>query len=254
MKLIKKGPVSFWEFDLLKNEKISHGSFLRTGGVSAFPYESLNVSLHVKDQEAHVHANRKIIADTLKIPYLLSTQQVHGDYIHIIKDIQDPIPPCDAFITKLNDVGLMIQHADCQAALFYDPIQKVIGAAHAGWRGSVQEIFTKTIGTLRKEFHSKPENILVCISPSLGPSNAEFIHYQEELPMSFWPFQTTPFHFDFWEISRNELLKAGCLDHHIEIAKKCTKESPKDYFSYRHEKPTGRMGSVISKTPALPLH
>lgn len=249
MQLIKKGPVSFWEFDLLKNEKtISHGSFLRTGGVSTFPYESLSVSLSIKDNESHVHANRKIVADALGLPRLLASEQCHGDQIHIIEDIHAPIPPCDALITRLTDSGLMIQHADCQAALFYDPIEKVIAAAHAGWRGSIQKIFTKTIGKMRKDFQSKPENVLVCISPSLGPQNAEFIHYKEEFPESFWSFQTTPFHFDFWEISRDELLKAGLLPHHIEIAKKCTKESPEDYFSYRHQKPTGRLGTVIART------
>lgn len=249
MQLIKRGPVSFWEFDLLKNEKtISHGSFLRMGGVSTFPYESLNVSLTIQDNESHVHANRKIIAETLHLPHLLTAEQCHGDQIHIIEETCAPIPSCDALITKLLDAGLMIQHADCQAALFYDPIEKVIAAAHAGWKGSIQKIFTKTIGKLKKEFHSKPENLLVCISPSLGPQNAEFIHYKEELPESFWSFQAAPFHFDFWEISRDELLKAGLLPHHIEIAKKCTKDSPKDYFSYRHQKPTGRMGTVIGRT------
>lgn len=248
MQLVKKNQVSFWEFDLLKNEKkISHGSFLRTGGTSVYPYASLNVSLHVNDNEDHVRANRKIISDTLQIPNLIGTRQVHGDHVHIIKDIHAPIPPCDAFITKLPDVGLMIQHADCQAALFYDPIQEVIGAVHSGWKGSIQEILSKTVALMQKEFYTKPENILACISPSIGPKNAEFIHYREEFPMSFWSFQVTAFHFDFWEISRNELLKAGCLDHHIEIAKKCTKESPQDYFSYRNEKPTGRLGTVISK-------
>lgn len=248
MELIKKGPVSFWEFDLLKNEKmISHGSFLRTGGVSVFPFSSLNVSLSLKDHENHVHTNRKIIADALHLPRLLAAHQCHGDQVHVIKDCFDPIPSCDALITKMTGAGLMIQHADCQAALFYDPIQKVIAAAHAGWKGSIQQIFTKTIGVMRKEFHSKPENILACISPSLGPQNAEFIHYKEEFPETFWPFQVTPFHFDFWEISRAELVTAGLLTHHIEIAKKCTKESPKDYFSYRNEKPTGRMATVISQ-------
>jgi polyphenol oxidase len=247
MQLIKKGPISFWEFDLLKNEKnISHGSFLRTGGVSVFPFESLNVSLSIHDNEAHVHANRKIIADALGLPCLLAAKQCHGDHIHTIKNIHTPIPPCDALITPLTAAGLMIQHADCQTALFYDPIRQVIAAAHAGWKGSIQQIFTKTIGTMKKEFHSKPENILACISPSLGPQNAEFIHYKEEFPESFWPFQVAPFHFDFWEISKAELISAGLLAHHIEIAKKCTKESPKDYFSYRNEKPTGRMGTVIS--------
>lgn len=249
MRLVNKGSIRFWEFDLLKNEKnIAHGSFLRSGGFSGFPYSSLNISFSVNDNQAHVLKNRKMIADILEVPHLLTSDQCHKDHIHIVKNLNDPIPSCDALITPLLDVGLMIQHADCQAALFYDPIQKVIAAAHAGWKGSILNIFTKTIAALKKEFHSKPENILVCISPSLGPQNAEFIHYQEEFPEHFWPFQVMPFLFDFWEISKDELLKAGCLEHHIEIAKKCTKESPKDYFSYRHEKPTGRLGTVISQT------
>lgn len=249
MQLKSKNGLSYWEFDLLKNEpQISHGSFLRKGGFSPAPYASLNVSFGLGDDDANIHANRNKICETLSLPHLLSARQCHGDTIHIIQHLNDPIPPCDALITQIPGAALLIQHADCQAALLYDPVRKVVGAVHAGWRGSVQQILTKTIGVLRKEFDCKPDNILVCISPSLGPENGEFVHYQTELPERFWPFQVKPCYFDFWEISRHELETAGILPHHIEIAKKCTKGSLEDYFSYRGEKVTGRLGTAIGLT------
>lgn len=228
------------QFEILK--ETTHGSFSRHGGFSKAPFDSLNVSFDVGDRSEDVQANCSLIKERLGVSHLLQCEQCHGTDIHIVEDPHARIPPCDALITNMKDVGLMIKHADCQAALFFDPIQQVIAAVHAGWRGSCSRIYTKTIQVMKRKFGVCPENILVGISPSLG--NAEFIHYKQELPERFWKYQTSPDHFNFWDISFDELLAAGLMPHHIEIAKKCTYTNL-EYFSYRREKTTGRMGSVI---------
>lgn len=238
--------LKFLQFNLfLSCPEIIHASFTRLGGVSLGPYASLNVSYHVGDKDEHVDANRERIKKTLQLKSLLDSVQCHGADVHVIKDAKAPIPSCDALITQMPEIGLLIKHADCQAAIFYDPVQKVIGNAHAGWKGSIQKIYTATIFRMQSEFGCNPANILVAISPSLGPMDAEFKNFRTELPEQFWKYQIKPTYFDFWEISRQELLDAGVLPEHIEIAKISTLSNP-DYFSYRREKASGRLATVIA--------
>jgi len=152
---------------------------------------------------------------------------------------------CDGLVTDKQGVGLLIKHADCQATIFYDPIQKVIGAVHAGWRGQVQNIYQEAVGQLGKLYGCKPENLVVGVSPSLGPCCAQFIHYETELPANFWEHQVKPLYFDLWEIARRQLIKAGVLGGHIQVAEICTCCNPNDFFSYRRDKVKGRNQSTV---------
>lgn len=140
----------------------------------------------------------------------------------------------------------MIKHADCQAAIFYDPVNKAIGAAHSGWRGSVAKIYTKTINAMQKNFGTKPENLLVGISPFLGKDHAEFKNFKLEFPEEFWKYQVKPSYFDFAAIALDELKTVGILPQHVKISTQCTFANPEDFYSYRREKSTGRHGTVIA--------
>ena len=138
----------------------------------------------------------------------------------------------------------MVRHADCQAAIFYDPKNKAVANVHSGWRGNVKNIYRSTIQKMRRVFGSKPADLLVCISPSLGPDCAEFIHYKAEFPEDFWAFQIKPYYFNLWAIARYQLELSGILPHHIEIAEICTNTEVEDYFSYRREKVSGRHATL----------
>lgn len=152
----------------------------------------------------------------------------------------------DGVMTSQKGIGLLVRHADCQAAIFFDPKQEVIANVHSGWRGSVKNIFRKAVEKMKKVYGTNPEDIRVCISPSLGPEMAEFKHYQNELPREFWIYQKRPTYFDFWEISRMQLIQAGIQKNHIEIAGICTYLNPQDCFSYRRDKPTGHHGTLAA--------
>lgn len=151
----------------------------------------------------------------------------------------------DALVTSEPGVALMVYHADCQAALFCDPVKRVIAAAHSGWRGSVQNIYAKVIAHMVSRYGCHADNIRVGIGPSLGPKHAEFIHYRTELPEMFWQFQPTPTYFDFWEISRHQLQQAGIQGHHIHLAEMCTYANVQDCFSYRRDKTTERQHKSV---------
>lgn len=244
--LSERAGIYFWEFDLLKNcPKVIHGSCQRHGGFSEGPFGSLNTSFKIGDREEHVQQNLDKIQKTFSLEKLSYCTQVHG--LEVLEAEKGGVEGIgDALVTSRLNVGIVARHADCQAGLFYDPQNHVAAFAHAGWRGSVQNIYAHLINYLRNRFTTKPENLLVCLSPSLGPEAAEFINYRTELPETFWDFQVKPNYFDFWAISEWQLTQAGVKKEHIEIAKICTYSNPKDYFSYRHEKGSGRLATFIA--------
>lgn len=242
--------LSWLNFSLFQeSKKLKHGSFLRHGGFSQAPYYSLNFGALPEDDSETISKNHQKAAAALNLSTLYLGWQCHG------KKVIEVTPQlvsnqtrihCDALMTDQKGVGLMIKHADCQASIFYDPIHHVLGMAHCGWRGSVLNIYAELIESMRARYGTNPSDLLVGISPSLGPNKAEFIHYKTELPPHFTDFQVAPTYFDFWAISNMQLIKAGVLPHHIEIAKMCTYELQDDFFSYRRDKITGRHATIAA--------
>jgi len=137
----------------------------------------------------------------------------------------------------------MVKVADCQGILMLDSENRAIGCIHSGWRGSVKNIIGKAIGKMKKEFGTNPKNLLVGISPSLGPCCAEFSNPERELPEFIRPYLKNR-HVDFWKLSLDQCLHAGVPKKNIEIARVCTKCDP-GYFSYRRGE-DGRMAVFIS--------
>jgi len=178
-------------------------------------------------------------------PICYPCKQVHGvEIIEVSAKNIGPLPPCDALMTKEAGVPLMVRHADCQAAVFYDPVKQALAVAHCGWRGSVQNIYGAVVRRLKGVYKCRSEDLRVAISPSLGPAAAEFVNFRKELPESFWRHRVTDHHFDFWAISLKQLLELGIKDSHVEIARLCTYTNSEDYFSHRRAKDTGRHGTL----------
>lgn len=231
---------------------IPHAMLCKSGGVSSNSFATLNLSFGVGDDSNNVRVNRRRLKQWLGIDYFVSAVQVHGDQVVIAEDIRQDteFEEADSLITREPGVGLLIQQADCQAILLHDPVQGVIGAVHNGWRGSTLNIIAETVATMHEYYRVNPDTLKAVISPSLGPCCAEFINYQQELPKPFHSRQVSPFHFDFWAISRNQLTEAGLKDRNIETTGICT-VCNKDFFSYRRavrqgSGVTGRNGSVIA--------
>lgn len=245
--------IKWLQFELLSDiPRLQQAVFLRHGGVSEGPFASLNTGFHVGDQKEHVTANIERIIDHLKYKMPQWNQLVWGRATHgqAIKKVDahssQEVMDVDGIMTATPGLTLMMKHADCQVAIFYDPMHHVIANIHAGWRGSVGNIYEKAIQSMHQAFGSDPADLLVCISPSLGPDEAEFIHYRSELPEKFWEFQVRPTYFDFWSISEHQLQVAGILPHHIEVARLSTYSNPYDFFSYRRDKITGRHATCIT--------
>lgn len=243
------GYVTWLEFELFADCKLVHGIFLKHGGVSPSPFASLNFGLSQGDKPENVRENKKRALRALKLrgKELFSCLQIHGTKIHqVVSQSPSLFENGDALTTSMQEAPLLVQHADCQAAVFYDPIQHVLGIAHCGWRGNVQNIYLEMVRFLSRTYGSKPQNLLVGISPSLGPSAAEFINYKSEFPESFWTFQHKPTYFNLWDLSRWQLETCGVLPHHIQIAALCTFENTHDFFSYRRAKQSGRHATIAA--------
>ena len=162
----------------------------------------------------------------------ISSKQVHGNKVCYAQ----PNLISDGLMTDQLNIGLLSSHADCQIAILYDPIHHVVANVHAGWRGQVQDIYKIAILEMQKKFSSSPKDLIVCISPSLGPKRSEFVHYETELPKHFWPFLDKYKCCNLWELSKWQLMQSGILEEHIEIAETCTYDNPMHFYSYRRDK------------------
>lgn len=249
---MREGSIEWLEFELFAEFNcLRHAIFLRSGGVSEGSFASLNISPHVGDFLPHVLENQarmeRVFAHGRHFFSCVCGRGIHGKEVAFVhKDSPKEIPDVDSLMTNESHVPLMMRHADCQVAFFFDPFKKVIACVHSGWRGSVLNIYKETIQRMEHVFGSQVADLIVGIGPSLGPWMSEFKNYKKELPEPFWDFQIQDNYFDFWAISEWQLRQAGIASHHIEMARICTVENEHDFFSYRRDRITGRNGSCIS--------
>ena len=245
----EKQKLEWLEFDLLEPfPHVAHAVFLRHGGTSEGPFASLNLSEQVGDHPDSVKVNREVVRKALDLPRILYANQTHGAVVHRIRvgKNDEKVPPADALFTTEKNLGLAITHADCQAVIFYDPVHEAVGIAHSGWKGSAQNILGRMVATMNREIGTQAQNLIVCISPSLGIKHSEQKNYKQELPQELWEFQTKPQYFDFVKISKKQLTQAGVLEKNIEATGICTFTDPQNYFSYRRDKETGRHATVVA--------
>lgn len=223
-----------------------HGFSTRHGGVSSAPYDSLNLG-GSEDAPANIAANRKLALQALGLnkAALASLRQVHGTEVCDAKDCQQT---GDALVTKEKNMALVISIADCYPLLFEDPVNKVIGAAHAGWRGTVGKIAEHTIQRM-EQLGASREHLRVAIGQGISAPNFEVgeevlhIFHQAGFPSTCFNGNTI----DLIACNKYVLLHSGIHHEHIWAMQRCTFES--DFFSYRRDKgQTGRMWAVITQS------
>ena len=257
MILQKKNGVSFFQFpNLTEHSHIWHGIFTRNDGASNGPFQSLNVSFGIGNRDINVELNRHKISRCFEGKDTVYLKQIHGTDIMVfqkndnaeIHETPESSYIGDASVTDIPGKFLIIQIADCQSILMYDPIRHVVANVHAGWRGSIKNIIGRTVQTMKGRFHCNPADIVAGIGPSLGPCCAEFINYKKEIPETLWKYKDEADHFDFWSMSCDQLCGTGVLFENIFLSKLCTKCNTNLFFSYRGEGTTGRFASVIGLT------
>ena len=256
MKRIQDNKLQFYQSDLFMD--IRHGIFTRHGGVSQNPWSELNVGGTVGDDVQAVRKNHNLMYEVLNVnaPNACTSWQVHGaDVVMVDKPIQGRkwVARADGIMTNNPDTPLVMRYADCVPLLFHDPVKKVIGLAHAGWRGTVQGMGKNMIQAMENAYGSKPQDIQVVIGPSISPEKfqvgEEVVSALEayfgtlEGLMTRDPKDGTAY-VDLWEANRRNLSGAGV--ENIEISGICTYQTTSDFFSHRAENgKTGRFGVVL---------
>jgi len=214
--------------------------------VSAAPYDELNCGFGVGDAPGAVKENRGRLRLYMGAECLVSSRQVHGSRVVTVTEPleEDALDGVDGLLTDRPGLGLLIQHADCQAVCLYDPVRRAIANLHCGWRGSVAGILGKAVMEMQSAYGTRPEDLWAAIGPSLGPCCGEFRDWRRFLPRNFGLFRTGRDRFDFWALTRWQLVRAGIPRGQIEVSGICTVCS-REYFSYRREGNTGRCATVI---------
>jgi purine-nucleoside/S-methyl-5'-thioadenosine phosphorylase / adenosine deaminase len=266
-----------------------HGFSTRSGGVSTcYGTRSLNLGYTQEDARERVQENRKRLliavgAATRNKPWpLIVNRQVHSDVIHVVRTPPAGLLVGDGLTTNLPGVVLAVQTADCIPVLAVDTVNQVVGAFHAGWRGTVRRIVEKGIGAMRREFGSRPQDLYAAIGPGIqqccyevGDEVRQEFESQfswagelfqevktsdavrEKYPLLFMNARApghgddcVKLHLDLREANRRQLLAAGVPDRQITAVDECTACDTRRFFSHRAEKGrTGRMMAVIGIAP-----
>lgn len=172
-------------------------------------------------------------------------KQVHGDHIETV-EVPGVVPDTDGLVTKKAGLAIGIRVADCAAVLAVDPVNKVAGAFHAGWKGAALEIVKKGIGQMT-ELGADPNQILAWVSPCISLKNFEVgEEVASQFPDRF--VDRTSYkkpHVDLPSFIHNQLLESGVKDSSIEISRECTMEN-RQFYSYRREgRKAGRMIGLV---------
>lgn len=233
--------------NLEKYNTIRHFVSTRHGGVSTGAYKSLNLSFRSGDTAENVHANRKRLRQALELPegQLFFPEQVHGKQVRYVQHPHTQLHETDALITDKPNYGLCVLSADCVPLLFYDAQQQAIGAAHAGWRGTVQQIGVATVDSMQQHFGTKPQDLWVGVGPTVSPEHyevgeevVEAVH--EQLPAFadavLLPHKKPEKAFlDLRAANRLPLEAIGIPGAQIEVLPRCTQTEAELFFSARRQ-------------------
>ena len=234
----------------------------RRGGVSPYPFNSLNMGSGSGDNPGNVKKNRELIAAALGMPdvEIKTVSQVHGDDIYVLRepDAAKPERGYDAIITELKRVPIGVLTADCVPILIYNPRRAAIAAIHAGWAGTVKGIAGKAVSEMENHFGSMPEDLLASIGPSIGPCCYEIdSKVLEPLTDSMPDFaaelitNSRPGHWllNLWKANRMILERAGLRPDRINVFGACTACNPEKFYSHRRS--GGHAGRMMALTVLL---
>jgi polyphenol oxidase len=255
-----------------------HGFSTRPGGASDSHGEKvLNLGAVEWDTRENVEENKRRFQAALSAPdlTLICLHQIHSDVVRSFEAV--PAKQCKGDASATNRAGLLlgVRTADCAPVLVVDPNKCVVAAIHAGWRGTLQRIVTKTIGQMQMEFDCRPQDLLAAIGPTIGgccyevgtevgsafaakfANASEFFDElrtgDEPNPLQ-WLNMMPPGHqpppnkvlLDLKKANRLQLLEAGIREENIFVTELCTSCDVDRLFSYRKQGPaSGRLMGVV---------
>ena len=229
---------------------IRHGFSTRQGGVSSAPWDSLNLGVGRGDDPAAVAENYRRFCGAVGVDKnrVVLSKQIHETTVRVCtaddagKGLWSSRDyTADALITNQPDLPLVVFSADCGIILLYDPVQRAVGAVHAGWRGCAAGILEKTVAAMTAEYGAKPGNMLAAIGPCIGqccfetdgdvPAAMEAALGNDASPCV--ERRGAKYHVDLAGLNRQWLLRSGLTPDHIDTCGLCTACRPDLFWSHR---------------------
>ena len=224
---------------LSKFKRIKHGFFNREGGFSKGIYKSLNCGLGSKDKIKDVKKNIEKVCLKIgcKKNNLVLLNQIHSNSVYKVSKIPKKKLLGDSLITNKKGIALGILTADCAPVFIYDPVNNLISALHAGWKGAYKKIISATLRKF-KSCGSKFKDLIVVIGPCIEKENYEvrndllkkFID-QERSNKKFFEIKKNKIFFSLNDCIKEQFRKFGVKN--IEIIKKDTYLLSNNFFSAR---------------------
>ena len=220
----------------------------RTGGVSAAPFESLNLGAHVGDSAEAVGENRRRLCTAGRLPAQpVWLSQQHGTNVLDLDGAQEAPAGADASFTRHPGRVCAVLTADCLPVLLASDSGAGVAAAHAGWRGLAAGVIEATVRALALP----PESLLAWLGPCIGPAHFEIgAEVRQELlradPQAEAAFARNArgrYMADLAALARRRLERLGI--GRIYGADVCTYAAPQEYFSHRRDGRTGRQATLI---------
>ena len=236
---------------------VTHGFFTRLGGVSTGIHATLNGGQGSQDRAQAVDQNRARIAAHLGVGQLVTVHQVHGDRVEVVAGAwQGARPRADGMVTDRAGIGLAILVADCAPVLFADAHARVVGAAHAGWKGALTGVLEATVSAM-VGLGAERRRIAAVIGPAIsqrayevGPEYVErFLDDDPEHARFFAGGANDRAMFDLPGFCLHRLREAGVGS--AEWTGHCTYSDAGRFFSYRRathrgEADYGRLAAAIA--------
>jgi len=218
---------------------------LRTGGVSCGAYSSLNPAAHVGDNAGLVKQNRQIIKELLSLPAEpVWLDQIHGNRaVPAVKT--ESLQQADASYTSESEVVCAVMTADCLPLLVCNSDGTHVAAIHAGWRGVLAGVIGNTISAMQVQ------DLLVWLGPAIGPDcfevgaevRAAFLEKSAAFIKAFKEQSNGKWLADIYQLARIDLAALG-IDK-VYGGNFCTVTEHERFYSYRRDKETGRMATLI---------
>ena len=245
---------------------VNHCFTTRMGGASKGIFESLNLSFTRGDDRASVEENFRRTAKALHVAYssFVFTDQTHTTNVMRVgrEDAGKGLTQergysdIDGLITDEPGITLSTFYADCVPLYFVDTEHKAIGLSHSGWRGTAGRMGEETLLAMQREFHTKPEDVICAIGPSICQ---ECYEISEDVAMEFkkeFPGHTNEilqekghgkYQLNLWRANEIVLLEAGVKKEHLAVTNICTCCNDKLLFSHRASQGKGgNMGAFLA--------
>ena len=225
---------------------VAAGQSTRHGGVSAAPWNSLNLGKSTGDKAEHVAENRRRFAAALGFEpeQMAWSKQVHGDKISLVSSPVG-LEGYDALVTNTAGILLTVSVADCTPILIFDQKNDVVAAVHAGWKGTAAKLVRKTLDLMALKYGSLGTDCFAYIGTCIDECSFEVgeeVAEQFDSPFKRFDPQRHKYFVDLKKANATQCLEFGIPEGQLEVSPFSTVLHNGDYFSHRKEAGlTGRM-------------